>query len=117
MFADKYSRKAIEVMFTSSINPTHSIPILGFIWEKIGKKLISTDNGRYGCQLPPKKSKDQLGLGKSFPRGVIKTRGLITQNLPKVCCVWYQMKGNLILNQVSDVHFVILSSCEKLHLI
>ena len=35
-----------------------SIPKLGFIWKKIGKKLISTDYGRYGSQYSPKKSKE-----------------------------------------------------------
>ena len=52
-----------------------------------------------------KKNKDQLGLGKSFPRGVIKTRVLITPNLHKVCCVWYQMKGNLNLCDIQFTRF------------
>ena len=36
----------------------YSFPKLGFIWKKIGKKLISTDYGRYGSQHSPKKSKE-----------------------------------------------------------
>ena len=32
-----------------------TIPKLGFIWKKTGKKLISTDYGRYGSQYSPKK--------------------------------------------------------------
>ena len=39
-------------------NGKNSIPKLGFIWKKIGKKLISTDYGRYGSQYSPKKSKE-----------------------------------------------------------
>ena len=38
-------------------NSPNSTPKLGFIWKKIGKKLISTDYGRYGSQYSPKKSK------------------------------------------------------------
>ena len=35
-----------------------SIPKLGFIWKKIGKKLISTDYGSMGLNIHQKKSKE-----------------------------------------------------------
>ena len=43
---------------SSIVCPKNSIPKLGFIWKKIGKKLILTDYGRYGSQYSPKKSKE-----------------------------------------------------------
>ncbi len=73
----------------------YSIHILEVIWEKIGKKPISTDNGRYGCQHWPQKSKDR-GVRKICLGGCLK----LGSHWPKCCRVWYQMKGNWILNPV-----------------
>ena len=66
-----------------------------------------------GVSNHPKKSKGQLGWGKSFPRRVIKTRGLMAQSM--LCLVSNERKFNL--NSLCGVHFVMLLSCEKLHLI
>ena len=54
-----YDKKVIQsrVVNVDCIIAT-SIPKLGFIGKKIGKKLISTDYGRYGSQYSPKKSKE-----------------------------------------------------------
>lgn len=70
-----------------------------------------------GVNMYQKKVRTDRGWGNFFfLGGSIETGGSFTQILLKICHVWYQMKGNLIKNTVSDVHFVILSSCAKLHL-